>query len=198
MSVNMRGTVKNGTINRNQVLEKIGYPDGCEPPLRIRKLFDEFSQSYTNLLTTDYSFTFRDIVEVKDNQVMLEDMTILESNVIAGLCERCEKIAVFVLTIGPLIEQQIDNLAKSGKVVQATVLDALGSCAAENLAVSLEEEVRHLFAMQGKCLSRRFSPGYCDWNVTQQEQLFTIMAENTAGVRITEEYLMMPRKSSRA
>ena len=86
-------------------------------------------------------------------------------------------------------------LAENGLVLQATVLDAIGSDAAEQMAVFVEERIRNIASSLGLSISRRFSPGYCDWDVDQQEMIFRALNGNSAGVRLTEEYLMLPRKS---
>ncbi|GAH91002.1 unnamed protein product, partial [marine sediment metagenome] len=43
--------------------------------------------------------------------------------------------------------------------------------------------------------SRRLSPGYCDWKIDQQKMVFRAMKDDSAGVRLTEECLMLPQKS---
>ncbi|MFC1995291.1 vitamin B12 dependent-methionine synthase activation domain-containing protein [Chloroflexota bacterium] len=44
-------------------------------------------------------------------------------------------------------------------------------------------------------MSRRFSPGYCDWELSQQKMVFRAMNGDFAGIRLTEECLMVPQKS---
>jgi len=183
------------TIDRQQVLSHIGCSDDYEPSLRIKSLVNDYIENYHNLIDFSYSYIIRDIESVQENRVNIENSITLASKVISQLLKRCEKVAIFVLTIGNHLEDMVAYLAEHGLVLQATVLDAIGSGTAEQLAVFVEDRIRESATSRGFVISRRFSPGYCDWDVSQQEMIFKAMQEDTAGVRLTEGYLMLPRKS---
>lgn len=183
------------SIDKQQVLSSIGYCDDYEPSARILSLVNDYIENCHNLIESSYSYTIRDIESVQKNRVSIGDSIILESKVIARLLERCEKIVIFTLTIGNHLEEMVAYLAENGLVLQATVLDAIGSDAAEQLAVFVEERIRNIASSLGLSISRRFSPGYCDWDVDQQKMIFRALTGNSAGVRLTKEYLMLPRKS---
>ena len=104
-------------------------------------------------------------------------------------------MAIFVLTTGNRLEDMVNHLVEEGLVFQATVLDAIGSAAVEALANSVQERIGEMAASEGLCISRRFSPGYCDWHIGQQRMLFQALAADHAGVRLTEKCLMLPQKS---
>jgi hypothetical protein len=44
-------------------------------------------------------------------------------------------------------------------------------------------------------ISDRFSPGYCDWNVSEQHKLFNLLPESFCGIHLSESSLMNPIKS---
>lgn len=50
-------------------------------------------------------------------------------------------------------------------------------------------------ASEGMVTTNRFNPGYCGWDVTEQHKLFSLMADNYCGIRLTESALMDPVKS---
>jgi cobalamin-dependent methionine synthase I len=119
----------------------------------------------------------------------------LKSAVLSKLLSRCEKVTVFTLTIGSYLEELVAHLAEERLVLQATVLDAIGSGTAEKLAKEVEEKIKKISKAGSLVTSRRFSPGYCDWKVDQQEMLFRALNGDTGGVKLTDSFLMMPRKS---
>lgn len=182
-------------IDEQQVFSHFGYSDDYEPSVRIKSLVNDYIENYHNLIDFSYSYITRDIESVQENHVNLENSITLESKVISRLLKRCETVAIFVLTIGNHLEEMVAYLAEHGLVLQATVLDAIGSGTAEKLANSVEGRIRESAISRGFVISRRFSPGYCDWDVNQQEMIFKAMLEDTAGVRLTEACLMLPRKS---
>ncbi len=182
-------------VDSEQIFSQIGYENDYEPSARIKRLVDDYIENYHDFIESTYSYTFRNIESVEDDRVYLNDTVILESKVISGLCKKCDKLAIFIMTIGSHLEEMVDYLSDNGLVVQATVLDAIGSGAAERMAGLIEDRIRNVAAMHDQRISRRFSPGYCDWNVNQQEMIFKILNDDTAAVSLTDECLMIPRKS---
>ena len=176
-------------------MSQIGYDDDSEPSVKIQSLIDDYIDNYHNLIESSFSYAIKDIEFVQENRVYIEDFIAFESNVLARLLEKCEQVGIFALTIGDHLEEMSDYLAKNNLVLQATVLDAIGSAAAEQLAEYVENMLRRSAAFNGLVISRRFSPGYCDWNVTQQEMVFEALREETTDIRLTDEFLMIPRKS---
>ena len=111
------------------------------------------------------------------------------------MLEQCERVAVFALTIGNHLEETVNQLARDKLVLQASVLDAIGSVAAEKVANTLQDKIGEMAHAHGLTISRRFSPGYCDWHIGQQRMLFWALRGNTVGIRLTEVCLMLPQKS---
>ena len=182
-------------IDRDEVRRYLGCPAGRKMPARMSSLLNEYLENVNHLVDASYSYVIKDIEFVHGSFILLEDLVVFESKVLAKLLERCEMVAVFALTIGDRLEKMVGKLSEDGLVLQATVLDAIGSCAAEQLAVSVEDMIREIVRLKGLSISRRFSPGYCDWDVSQQEMIFRVLNCNSAGVSLSGEYLMLPRKS---
>jgi len=182
-------------IDKQGILNRIGYVDDYEPSARINSLVDDYIENYHDLIAPSYSYKIRDIVSVDGNRIDIGDSIILESRTIARMLERCEMAAVFALTIGNYLEDLVAYLAEKGLVLQATVLDAIGSGTAEKLAAQVEDRIKNDAGIEGLVTSRRFSPGYCDWAVSQQEPVFRALSGDTTGIRLTESMLMIPRKS---
>ncbi len=182
-------------IDNKKIFDQIGYEGDYEPSARIKNLVDDYIENYHNLVESTYSYTFRNIESVDGDCVYLSDSIIFESKVIANLCKKCDKVAIFIMTIGSHLEEMVDYLGENGLVLQATVLDAIGSGAAEQMAGLIEDRIKNVVEMRDQRISRRFSPGYCDWDVSQQEMIFKILSGDEASVNLTDEYLMIPRKS---
>jgi len=182
-------------VKRQEVLKNIGYDDEYQPSARIASLVNDYIDNYHDLISSSYSYVIRDVVSVEGDLATIEGPITLESKVIARLLERCQKVAVFALTIGSYLEDMVAYLAENRLVLQATVLDAVGSGAAEKLAAYVEDKIRMLAYTDGLVISRRFSPGYCDWAISQQKEIFQALNDDTAGIRLTKSLLMIPRKS---
>ena len=182
-------------IDRAQVLYEIGYDDVSKTPARMLSLVDSLLEKAERLVDPSYSYIIKDIDFVQGSDVFLEGATLFQSKVVARLMEHCEQVALFCLTIGNRLEETASSMATDGLVVQSRVLDAIGSNAAEKLADIMQDHLGVLAEIRGLHSSRRFSPGYCDWQIEQQETLFSALNGNSAGIRLTDGYLMVPQKS---
>lgn len=182
-------------VDKQEILSNIGYADEYQPSVRIISLVNDYIENYHDLIASSYSYVIRDIVSVAGNLITIEGSITLKSRVIARLLERCEKAAIFALTIGNHLEDMVAYLAENKLVLQATVLDAIGSSAAERLAAYVSDRIKRIANLEGLVTSQRFSPGYCDWAVSQQKKVFKALRGDTAGIRLTESLLMIPRKS---
>ena len=188
--------IRNGLdIDTEQVLHHIGYDTGHTPSARIESLVKEYADNICHLIEPSYSYTIRDINSVRGSRVFIEGSVTFRSNVIAQLLGQCQKVAVFVLTVGSRLGDVVRQLADDGLMVQAAVLDAIGSDAAETLAHVVQDIISKQAEAEGLGISQRFSPGYCDWRVSQQKMVFRAMNGDSAGVRLTEGGLMLPQKS---
>ena len=105
------------------------------------------------------------------------------------------KVAICICTIGAELEQEINKLMEKNEMTRALILDALGSEAAEELAIQsdriLAEKVREMNLWP----SKRFSPGYGKWDIKEQRFIFRMLPAADIGVRLTEFCMMVPRKS---
>ena len=176
-------------------MHNIGYDTNCRLSTRIASLIDEYVENAYYLIEPSYSCVIRDINLVQDSHVVIEGEIVFESKVIAPLLEQCEKAAVFLVTIGEHLEEMAHRLAEDGLIVQATVLDAIGSVAAEGVADYVQDKIKETANNQGLVISQRFSPGYCDWDISQQRTVFWAVSGDSMGIHLTDGYLMIPRKS---
>ena len=182
-------------INKKQVCHYVGYDTDSKLSVRIASLMDEYIENAHHLIEPSYTYVIRDVERVKGSTVVIEGSITFESEVIARLLERCRKAAIFLVTIGERLEETACRLAEDGLILQSTVLDAIGSNAAERVADFIHDQIEEISNSQGLTTSRRFSPGYCDWDISQQGMIFRAMDGDMAGIRLNEKCLMIPRKS---
>ncbi len=106
-----------------------------------------------------------------------------------------ERVAYCVCTIGPELEKEVSRLSGEDELLRAVVLDAAGSVAAESVAEYMDRAIQDMAAAEGLKTSCRASPGYGDWDVTEQRALFELVPAGRIGVRLSESAMMIPRKS---
>jgi hypothetical protein len=106
-----------------------------------------------------------------------------------------EVICCFVVTTGQELEKAINELQRES-LFDAYLLDSVGSVVTERLTDQLEQHVSGLLGAKGYQTTARFSPGYCDWELSEgQEALFRFLRPESLGVTLTSAGMMIPQKS---
>ncbi len=182
-------------INSEKVCRYLGYIAEYKLTARISSLIKGYIENVHNLIEPSYSYVIREIEGVRRSCAFIGDSIVFESEVIARLLEPCSEVALFVGTIGHRLEEMAHKLAVDGCILQSAVLDALGSVAVDEVAEYVAERIDDIAKRHGLETSRRFSPGYCDWTIRQQKELFRVVDATLAGVSLTEGFLMIPQKS---
>lgn len=107
-----------------------------------------------------------------------------------------ERLAFYVCTAGKTISEKAANLLYGNEPVLGYVYDVLGSIIVEASGELIQTFVKKEIENNGDLLTNRYSPGYCQWPVSDQYKLFSFFSENICGVSLTDSALMYPLKST--
>jgi hypothetical protein len=115
--------------------------------------------------------------------------------IVYGQLKKADSIAVFLCTAG----EEIGNLSRKamsvGDLFTGYIYDVIGSEAVEAAADLMQAELERVAVSRGNKITNRFSPGYCSWDVAEQQKLFRLMPENFCRIRLNPSSLMVPEKS---
>ncbi|MBQ6064865.1 MAG: methionine synthase [Prevotella sp.] len=114
---------------------------------------------------------------------------------IARQLSRSEAFAFFVATAGKEYESFQGKVAREGDLLRVFIADALGSLIAERCADLMERSLQESIEKLDWKHTNRFSPGYCNWHVSEQPLLFSLIGEKPCGILLNEGCLMTPIKS---
>ncbi len=105
----------------------------------------------------------------------------------------CDQVVLMAATLGTEAEALIRR-AQKRDMADAVILDAAGSAAIENVCDNLCADLAE--TLSPRRLTDRFSPGYGDLPLSDQETIFRILElERRIGVSLTAGGLMIPQKS---
>jgi cobalamin-dependent methionine synthase I len=104
-----------------------------------------------------------------------------------------EYVAAAVGTIGEPIGRRIAELWESRELPLAMMLDSVASAAAERLASHLSDVICQ--EAQPLVVTHSISPGYGQWDLTGQRDLFQLCPAEAIGVRLNDACFMIPEKS---
>lgn len=105
----------------------------------------------------------------------------------------CEGAILMAATLGHEIEALIRQ-TQVRSMADAMILDACASAAVENVCDNLCRDIQD--SILPMLLTERYSPGYGDFPLTQQEGLFRVLdITRRIGVTLTASGLMLPQKT---
>lgn len=132
---------------------------------------------------------------LNNSKILLESKK-LAKNFISKTKNNKARVFIYVATIGPEIDKEIKRLAETGDVFDSYMLNGIGGAAAEMVADDLNNYFNDKNG-SSKLVYKRYSPGYGDWNVSDQQKLFKILNPSKyLGVNLSEGFVMYPEKST--
>jgi hypothetical protein len=183
------------TVENDKLLKLLGGQKKKRLPKSIGKKVQIAKEKLAKLIKPKLHYR---IVKpsVNDNAVIQLDETVeFTSAKLAKTLKNSEKIVCFVGTIGTGVEKEINSLLGKQKLADAYILDAMASVAVENMIDRFQNFIEDKFSSEDRTVTLRFSPGYCDWPVTQQKKLFNIFDPKELDIELLDSCLMKPRKS---
>jgi hypothetical protein len=108
---------------------------------------------------------------------------------------RAERVGLCVCTIGPALEEECAAHFARNEDLRALALDALGSEAVSQVSRRMERFLTDHGRALGFQPGKRYAPGYKGWGVENQAFVFSRVPASEIGVRLTDSFMMVPRKS---
>lgn len=133
-------------------------------------------------------------LSVSDEQVQFGAVRIESKNLLKNL-DGCEAIILFGATVGIEIDRLILRYGKVSPSL-AVCLQALGAERIEALCELFCADIARKQGLQGKRLRPRFSPGYGDFPLEAQKDIFAMLGcDRRIGLTLNDSLIMSPTKS---
>lgn len=130
-------------------------------------------------------------VQVDKEGVTLANGVRFTSRDLAAHVKGCEEVLLLGATLGSRVDAAIRRLAL-GSVAEGAAAQAVAAALIESYC----DEVQAKFDTGGLAQRPRFSPGYGDWDLAEQRQLFPVLnCAKLIGLTLTEGCMMAPSKS---
>lgn len=140
-------------------------------------------------------YCVKTIESVDQGAVYLEGGLQLRSQNLSKTMRLCEEAVCFIATIGDRIEGVTKRCMSSHRYSDAYIVDAMASAAIENVVEQFQQGMAAHYRAQGKAVTLRFSPGYCDWGLMDQKKIFGLFDPDQINVELLESCFILPRKS---
>lgn len=180
-------------ISSEEVFRQMGYAE-TPPSSQVVALTTEVIRQAEMVAQPCFGFVTVD-GQLEGQLLSVGDVTMHIGKIIARQLAESEAFTFFVATAGKEIEVLQQKILSQGDTVSAYIIDALGSVMAERCADLMEVILQESIDKLGWRHTNRFSPGYCQWPVSEQPKVFSLLGNATCGVTLNAQCMMKPVKS---
>jgi hypothetical protein len=109
----------------------------------------------------------------------------------------CVAAYLFLVTIGPRLDQRVTELFEAMDGLEGLFLDTAGWLALQSGLGALRRRLGAAARAGGYRLTRRAGPGYLDWPIEEQPALVNALAAGQAlpGIEVLESGAILPEKT---
>ncbi len=183
-------------MRRDEIAEAcryLGYR-GSEPPPEtaeaVRKCLRELEEA------SEPRTVYRRFPVTLDGDLVTVEGMEARSRALARNLRGCSEVYLMAATLGMAPDRLTARAQAAGKMSRAVILQAAAAALIERVCDELNDRIREEARAEGSFLRPRFSPGYGDFSLEHQEELFRILeVQKRIGVTLTESLLMIPSKS---
>lgn len=174
----------------------LGYPDG-ESHETIAPLISDILKDAERIceIKAEYSLFSNLKFDNEKKTICIGDVVFEVNKIVYSQLKKSDSIAVFLCTAGPEIVEKSREAMRAGDILTGYIYDLIGSAVADGAADLMQNFLEKSQTALGRKITNRYSPGYCDWNVSEQHKLFSLMPDNFCGISLNSSALMDPEKS---
>jgi hypothetical protein len=180
----------------NQVYARMGFkPWKAEIPSGMMPLVDQAIELGRRLIEPQGCWECHTISTSRIEGIQTDQGLSVNSQKVAVWMEDCHALYLTAITLGTRLDHQVADLSANGQMTLGFLLNAYGAEAAEALMESMDRHLKNLARRDGWITTKRYSPGYGDWEIRAQEPLLRLIRADQIGINLTDSYLMVPEKS---
>ena len=177
-------------VNRKEVLRYAGTRE--ETPEIARLLDSALTEAKPTLSGT---VCWREFPLTRQDEMLDLGFVRVRSNSLNRNLQNCDRIVLFAATVGLGLDRLISRYSRVSPS-RALILQAIGAERIEALCDAFCEEVRQTAQSAGLHTVPRFSPGYGDFPLAVQTEIFQVLdCSRKIGLTLNQSLLMSPSKS---
>lgn len=183
-------------IDKEEIGFSLGYTNGNIPD-HFSEMIDEIIPEVPKYCEINAGYILADVNKPvgRNDGLNIGGKFFKLDKIVTGQLKKSEMAALFLCTIGPGPERWSKKLLNAGDIMLSYIVDVAASVTAESVTNLLHDRIKDDMLRSGLNITNRYSPGYCNWPVSEQHLLFSFFPDNFCGVTLTESALMIPIKS---
>jgi len=181
-------------IDKKEVLRYMGYKNQIIDD-NMTLLIDECCLEMIDICRESSVYEIFDIERKNDQLFLLGSTLILKDSDIKNLLAHSKKCVVMAATLGTTVDSRISYYSRFN-ITKGLIMDACATTAIEYLCDELQNVVMQNALKDGLHITTRYSPGYGNFSINNQLEILNVLdAYKKIGLSVTENSIMLPRKS---
>lgn len=176
-------------FSREDLWDAMGYR-GSVPDERVREMSERLIDRLVPSARLKYMYRMVDAERLPDRRVSFDGVVFSPGGIICSYLDGMTRACVFVATAGREFDGMLRELAAEEDIVADYIADSIGTVLAELAVSRLGSELE-----KTGNLSLPYSPGYCGWDILEQQILFPMFPAEPCGIKLSDSSLMTPEKS---
>jgi hypothetical protein len=183
-------------IDLKNVELDLGYT-GIEMPVYFKEILEKvISKTPAKCsVRAGYGIFNSEIPTTSSSRIIVNNVLFETGKIVTSQLKYSEKVIVFTCTIGKKMETWAKKNMTEGNPVMGYFIDVVASLIVETAANVLHQHIGSKMLREKFNITNRYSPGYCNWSVAEQQKLFSLLPKEFCGIRLTDSALMIPIKS---
>lgn len=184
--------IKELNLDEHLICSTMGYVD-VSPSEELLLRVEELLHDAKSVSNPSFYFCIHSDIQIATDEILVNNICFKTGKTIAKLLQGSSQVAVFVATAGYEFQTWASELKKREDCLDIFIADTIGSCIAEATGDAMERHLEKEIEILSH--SNRFSPGYCGWDLKEQQKLFALLPKNTCNISLSDNCLMNPMKS---
>lgn len=176
-------------LSRQSVWFAMGYR-GATPEQRICDMAEEVIERLVPGTVVRYMYRIVPAQKLSPTSITLDGTQFKPGGIICSYLDGMTDACIFIGTAGREFEAALHEINAEGDIVTDFIADSIGTVLAELAVDRLEKDLHPELN-----LSMPYSPGYCGWDIREQQSFFPLFPPEPCGVVLSESSLMKPEKS---
>jgi len=182
-------------VKKEDIYLLMGHKGGYESP--VNGMIDEILEQIPPKCDIKGGYIVADEIEyhADNSEISLAGKKFQTGGIVFNMLKDSSLLVLHVCTAGKGIEEWSRQEMQSGDVLKGYLIDTVGSIVVEAAMDKIHKTIMEKYQRKGLNVSNRYSPGYCDWNVAEQQKLFSFFEKGFLGITLSDTSLMSPIKS---
>jgi len=184
-------------VPKVKIYSRLGYAQGkTQVTKEQRDMVERDIEEAVALLDLKGAALRVPLTAIEASQIKLLNGIVFESKSLAEFVSGCQELFFMAATTGSKIMEVIKEKSSGSEITKAVIFDAVASEMVDSALSWIMDYFSYELRRENKLLTKkRFSAGYGDFSLDNQEIIYNTLELKELGISLTQSCMLIPEKS---